>query len=117
MTVSEHANAGDSASIGQFEDAAPSPLARARRHGHLTVDERVARGNEARGEAPRSDHGRWEPAVNRPDPIALLEEQAECRVPELVPIRHGRMLVSPFAFFRGAALIMAAWRELRDPRA
>ena len=58
--------------------------------------------------APRSSHGSWEPAPNRPDPVALLEEQAESRVPELVPIRYGRMLVSPFTFFRGAALIMAA---------
>ena len=58
--------------------------------------------------APRSSHGSWEPAPNRLDPVALLEEQAESRVPELVPIRYGRMLVSPFTFFRGAALIMAA---------
>ena len=48
------------------------------------------------------------PAATRPDPIALLEEQAETRIPSLVPIRHGRMLDSPFAFFRGGALIMAA---------
>src|SRR4029077_19224655 len=56
---------------------------------------------------PRSSHARWEPSPNRPDPIALLEEQARTRVPELIPIRHGRMLDSPFAFFRGGALIMA----------
>ena len=48
------------------------------------------------------------PAEDRPEPIALLEEQALSRVPELVPIRYGRMLVSPFTFYRGAALIMAA---------
>jgi uncharacterized protein (DUF2252 family) len=72
------------------------------------VDERVARGRSARQEAPRSAHGRWTPAPDRPDPIALLEEQAESRVPQLVPIRYGRMLVSPFTFYRGAALIMAA---------
>jgi uncharacterized protein (DUF2252 family) len=53
-------------------------------------------------------HGRWEPATDRPDPIALLEEQAKTRVPGLVPIRYGRMLVSPFTFYRGAALIMAS---------
>jgi uncharacterized protein (DUF2252 family) len=58
--------------------------------------------------APRSSHGSWEPAPDRPDPVALLEEQAESRVPELVPIRYGRMLVSPFTFFRGGALILAA---------
>jgi uncharacterized protein (DUF2252 family) len=72
------------------------------------VDERLARGRDARKQAPRSSHGRWEPAPDRPDPIALLEEQAESRVPELVPIRYGRMLASPFTFYRGAALIMAA---------
>jgi uncharacterized protein (DUF2252 family) len=65
-------------------------------------------GQAARLVAPRSGHGAWEPAADRPDPIALLAEQAASRVPELVPIRHGRMLVSPFAFFRGAALIMAS---------
>ena len=68
----------------------------------------MARGLAARNEASRSSHGRWKPAPDRPDPIALLEEQAESRVPELVPIRYGRMLVSPFTFYRGAALIMAA---------
>jgi uncharacterized protein (DUF2252 family) len=72
------------------------------------VEERVARGRAARREAPRSAHGRWTPAPDRPDPVALLEEQAKTRVPHLVPIRYGRMLVSPFAFYRGAALIMAA---------
>ena len=80
----------------------------ARKVAHLTPGERVARGKAARNEVPRSSHGRWEPAVNRPDPVALLEEQAASRVPELVPIRYGRMLVSPFTFYRGAALIMAA---------
>ncbi len=84
------------------------PFASAWRRAHLTVDERVARGRAARGEAPRSSHGRWAPAPDRPDPIALLEEQRESRVPHLVPIRYGRMLVSPFTFYRGAALIMAA---------
>src|SRR5208282_4482527 len=78
------------------------------RRQHLTADERIARGQAARKQAPRSGHGRWEPSPDRPDPIALLEEQAASRVPELVPIRYGRMLVSPFTFYRGAALIMAA---------
>jgi uncharacterized protein (DUF2252 family) len=68
----------------------------------------VARGRGARKEAPRSSHGRWTPAPDRPDPVALLEEQAASRVPSLVPIRYGRMLVSPFTFYRGAALIMAS---------
>ena len=60
------------------------------------------------GPPARRRHGRWEPAPDRPDPIALLEEQAESRVAPLVPIRYGRMLVSPFTFYRGAALIMAS---------
>jgi uncharacterized protein (DUF2252 family) len=75
---------------------------------HLTADERAARGKASRKAAPRSSHGRWRPAADRPDPITLLEEQGANRVPDLVPIRYGRMLVSPFTFYRGAALIMAA---------
>ncbi|MFI5003544.1 MAG: DUF2252 domain-containing protein [Solirubrobacterales bacterium] len=75
---------------------------------HLSPQERAARGKAARVEAPRSRHAEWEPWAERPDPVALLEEQATTRVPELVPIRYGRMLASPFAFFRGAAYGMAA---------
>ena len=75
---------------------------------HLTVDERVARGRAARREVPRSSHAGFTPGAHRPDPVALLEQQAVSRVPELVPIRYGRMLVSSFTFYRGAALIMAA---------
>src|SRR5213596_3688655 len=90
------------------DQAAPARLARARRNVHLSAEERVARGQAARQSAPRSAHGAWEPAADRLDPIALLEEQAGSRVPELVPIRYGRMLISPFTFYRGAALIMAA---------
>ena len=74
---------------------------------HLTVSERAARGKAARAEVPRSIHGVFEPAPRRPDPVELLERQAQTRVPELVPIRYGRMLVSPFTFYRGAAMIMA----------
>jgi uncharacterized protein (DUF2252 family) len=85
-----------------------SSFAAAWRRSHLTPEERVARGTAARAEAPRSSHKRWEPAVGRPDPVALLEGQARTRVPQLVPIRYGRMLVSPFTFYRGAALIMAS---------
>jgi uncharacterized protein (DUF2252 family) len=80
----------------------------ARTLAHLSPRDRVARGKAARNEVARATHGIWEPGSNRPDPIALLEEQAETRVPELVPIRYGRMLVSPFTFYRGAALIMAS---------
>ena len=75
---------------------------------HLTVAERVARGQAARADVPRSAHAEFDPGPKRPDPVALLERQAKTRVPELVPIRYGRMLVSPFTFYRGAALIMAA---------
>jgi uncharacterized protein (DUF2252 family) len=74
---------------------------------HLTVEERTARGKAARAEVPRSRHAEFEPPHDRADPIDLLEDQARTRVPELVPIRYGRMLVSPFAFYRGAAKIMA----------
>ena len=74
---------------------------------HPTAGERAARGKEARAAAARTGHGEWEPASDRPDPVELLEEQAATRVPELVPIRYGRMLVSPFTFFRGAAYLMA----------
>jgi uncharacterized protein (DUF2252 family) len=74
---------------------------------HLSVAERVARGRAARKEVPRSAHALFEPASDRADPVELLERQAQTRAPELVPIRYGRMLVSPFTFYRGAALIMA----------
>ena len=84
----------------------PSPAAHA--VPHLTAEERVKLGKEARTRAPRSSQAEFSPAVNRPDPVGLLERQATTRVPELVPIRYGRMLVSPFTFFRGAALIMAS---------
>jgi uncharacterized protein (DUF2252 family) len=75
---------------------------------HLTKAERVARGKAARAEVPRSSQADYEPPPRRVDPIKLLERQAKTRVPELVPIRYGRMLVSPFTFYRGAALIMAS---------
>jgi len=75
---------------------------------HYTLAERVALGKAARRKTPRSEHAAWDPPANRPNPIDLLEAQAATRVPELVPIRYGRMLVSPFAFYRGAAAIMAA---------
>src|SRR4249919_928788 len=73
-----------------------------------TPRERAARGKAARAHAPRSSHGAFTAAAGRADPVDLLEQQARERVPELVPIRYGRMLASPFTFYRGAALIMAA---------
>ena len=63
---------------------------------------------EARKLAPPSAHSGWRPAADRPDPVALLEGQNLTRVPDLMPVRHGRMMVSPFTFYRGAAMIMAA---------
>jgi uncharacterized protein (DUF2252 family) len=72
-----------------------------------TPAERAALGKSARATVPRASHGEWEPAKGRRDPVSVLEAQAETRVPELVPIRYGRMLASPFTFFRGAAAIMA----------
>jgi uncharacterized protein (DUF2252 family) len=74
---------------------------------HLSVAERVARGKAARSEVPRASHAVFEPPATRADPVELLERQAKARVPELVPIRYGRMLVSPFTFYRGGAMIMA----------
>jgi uncharacterized protein (DUF2252 family) len=75
---------------------------------HLTVAERVARGRAARAEIGRRSQAEWEPFSHRPDPVELLDEQSASRVPELVPIRYGRMLVSPFTFYRGAAYVMAS---------
>ncbi len=75
---------------------------------HLSPDERAEVGKEARRRVPRKDQAVFEPPSSRPDPVDLLERQARSRVPELVPIRYGRMSVSPFAFFRGAALVMAS---------
>jgi uncharacterized protein (DUF2252 family) len=87
------------------------PLGRRRPSGvveHLSRPERLARGKAARAEVPRSAHAGWSPPAVRRDPVSVLEEQAQTRVPELVPLRHGRMLISPFTFYRGAAGIMAA---------
>ena len=72
-----------------------------------SAEERAAAGKAAREKVPRSSHGEWEPPARRRDPVKVLEDQAKSRVPELVPIRYGRMLASPFTFFRGAAAIMA----------
>jgi len=79
---------------------------------HPSVAERKARGKRARDVAARTSHAGWTPAAGRPDPVALLEEQDVTREQDLVPVRHGRMMVSPFTFYRGAAKIMAA--DLKD---
>ena len=75
---------------------------------HPSVEEREAQGEEARSRTPVASHTGWEAAAGRPDPVALLEQQNRTREPDLIPVRHGRMLVSPFTFYRGAAKIMAA---------
>jgi len=79
---------------------------------HPSVADRRALGKQARARAATSSHAGWAPAADRPDPVALLEEQNATREPDLVPVRHGRMMVSPFTFYRGAAKIMAA--DLKD---
>src|SRR5690242_16394361 len=71
------------------------------------VAERIAAGKALRDRVPRESHGEWQPAANRPDPISLLEEQETTRAPELLPVRHGRMKSSPFAFLRGSAIVMS----------
>jgi uncharacterized protein (DUF2252 family) len=80
----------------------------------LTPDEWRRRGRQRRKQTPRGSHAAWEPPKDRPDPVAILEEQSRSRVPELVPIRYGRMLVSQFTYFRGAAAPMA-WDLAHTP--
>ena len=87
--------------------AAARGTARAAGDEQLSRADRVARGKDARAAAPLESHAEFAPAGGR-DPVGLLLGQAKTRVPELVPVRHGRMLVSPFTFYRGAALPMAA---------
>jgi uncharacterized protein (DUF2252 family) len=81
--------------------------ARGEAEAQLSHDDRVARGKDARALAPLDSHAEFAPGKSR-DPVGLLLGQAKSRVPELVPVRHGRMLVSPFTYYRGAALPMAA---------
>ena len=76
--------------------------------GRLPTADRVARGRAARAAVPRDSHAVFDPGPDRPDSLSLLEQQAARRVPELVPVRYGRMIVSPFSYFRGAALPMAS---------
>jgi uncharacterized protein (DUF2252 family) len=73
----------------------------------LSVDERRSRGNEAAVQVPRQAHEGWEPAAGRPSPVGVLADQEDDRLSDLVPVRHGRMLISPFTFYRGAAAVMA----------
>jgi uncharacterized protein (DUF2252 family) len=79
---------------------------------HPSLDERAEHGRNAREHTPLDSPSGWRPAVDRPDPVALLDEQNRTREPDLVPVRHGRMMASPFTFYRGAAAVMAA--DLKD---
>jgi uncharacterized protein (DUF2252 family) len=83
-------------------------VSRTRQPEVLTPAERSALGKAARKRVPLERHAEYTPPPDRLDPVALLEGQAMSRVPDLVPLRYGRMLVSPFTFYRGAALVMAA---------
>jgi uncharacterized protein (DUF2252 family) len=94
--------------VGQGRLSKRNPSVRENGRARPSSDERVKQGKSARRATPRSSHARHERPVDSRHPIELLEEQATTRVPELVPIRYGRMLVSPFAYFRGAALPMTA---------
>jgi uncharacterized protein (DUF2252 family) len=97
-TTQRTANRGSRARASQPNNGAARP----------TREQRVAMGKAARREVPRESHAEFAPTAARPDPVALLESQGSARVPELLPIRYGRMAVSPFTFFRGAALPMAS---------
>ena len=101
---------GASGAVGTRErdGLAAGGRARSKAVTHPTPAEREAAGKAARAVAPRAAHGEWEPASDRRDPVDLLEEQAASRLQDLLPVRYGRMLVSPFTFFRGAAYPMAA---------
>ena len=88
--------------------AAKEAVPRYRRINYPSLDERLDQGRTARGRTPPSSHAGWSPAADRPDPVGLLKDQDRNREPDLVPVRHGRMMVSPFTFYRGAARIMAA---------
>lgn len=72
-----------------------------------SVADRMAAGKLLRSEAPRSSHASWTPSSDRPDPVDLLRLQDETRLPELLPVRYGRMSASPFTFLRGSATVMA----------
>src|SRR5882757_1736311 len=93
-------------------DAPKAAAPRIRRISRLSLDERLGKGRTARDRTPPSSHAGWSPAADRPDPVGLLEQQDRTREPDLVPVRHGRMMVSPFTFYRGAAKSMAA--DLKD---
>src|SRR5271169_6303103 len=86
----------------------PAPVASSTHGMHPSRDELYQIGKSLRDKCPRASHAAWHPAADRPDPIVLLEESNKGRIPELIPVRYGRMLVSPFTWYRGSALNMAA---------
>jgi HAD superfamily hydrolase (TIGR01509 family) len=105
---------GEEGSLGATQAVEPEKLGASLRGTHSvsgverrTPAQRAAAGKALRAAVPRSSHALFEPASDRPDPVDTLERQAALRVPELVPIRYGRMSASPFTFYRGAALVMA----------
>jgi hypothetical protein len=75
---------------------------------HLSAEARATQGKSLRNKAPRSAHAQWHALKNRPDPVEILSASNVGRIESLVPIRFGRMAQSPFAFYRGAAAIMAS---------
>jgi uncharacterized protein (DUF2252 family) len=93
--------------MGTIEMSAPGSVDPGQAEEHLGAEQRRLAGKAARTATPRRTHAEYTPRAGRPDPVEVLEEQGELRQPELLPIRYGRMLASPFAFFRGAAAIMA----------
>jgi uncharacterized protein (DUF2252 family) len=86
----------------------PVPAKTSAFSGHYSRNELAAMGKALRDKCPRNSHAEWRPPSGRPDPVVLIERADEGRIAELAPVRHGRMMQSPFAFFRGAALNMAA---------
>ena len=74
---------------------------------HLSRAQRFAMGKSLRERCPRASHAAWQPPADRPDPVSLVLKADEGRLPELLPLRHGRMVLSPFTFYRGSALAMA----------
>src|SRR4051794_14981623 len=80
----------------------------------MTQSDSRTSGRNARKQRPRSSFGEWSAGADRPDPVEVLQAQAKGRVESLLPIRYGRMAASPFAFYRGAAAVMA-WDLAQDP--
>ena len=77
-------------------------------HRHISFEERIAMGKNLRRQAPRSSHGDWDSVTDRLDPLDLLQAQDKGRLQDLLPIKYGRMVASPFAFLRGSAVVMAS---------